>query len=49
MKVLMFVDFMYMYYRIVIFENTQAQYSDNFISKLYASVLNNDNTVLHQV
>ena len=39
-KVLIFADLMY--YRIVIFENTQAQCFD-------ASFLNNDNTVMHQL
>ena len=34
---------------IAIVENTQAQYFDNFISKLCASVLNNNNTVKHQL
>ena len=47
MKVFIFADFMY--YRIVIVANTWAQYFDNLISKLCASVLNNDNTVKHQV
>ena len=46
-KVLIFVDFMY--YSIAIIENTQAQYFDNLISKLCGSLLNNDNTVMHQV
>ena len=44
--VLICADFMYN--RIVIIENTQAQYCDNLISKLCGSVLNNDNTVKHQ-
>ena len=30
-------------------ENTQAQYFDNLVRKLYASVRNNDNMVMHQV
>ena len=47
MKVPIFADFMY--YHIVIIENTQAQYFDNLISKLCVSVLNNDNMVKHQV
>ena len=47
MKILIFADFMYKC--IVIVENTQAQYFDNLIRKLYASVLKNDNTVMHQV
>ena len=47
MKVFIFADFMY--YHIVIVANIQAQYLDNLISKLCASVLNNDNTVKHQV
>ena len=33
----------------VIDENTQEQYFDNLISKLCASVLNNDNSVKRQV
>ena len=32
-----------------IVENTRAQYFDNLIRKLYACVVNNDNTVMHQV
>ena len=47
MKVLIFADFMY--YCIVIIENTQAQYFDNLISKLCISILSNDNMVKHQV
>ena len=47
MKVLIFADFMYDH--IVIIENTQAQYFDNLISKLYVSILNNDSMVMHQV
>ena len=47
MKVLIFAGLVY--YPIVIVENTRAQYFDNLISKLCASVLNNDNTVKHQV
>ena len=43
--VTVFADFMY--YHIVIIENTQAQYFDNLLSKLCASVLNS--TVKHQV
>ena len=39
---------MYMYYHIVIVENTQAQYFDNLISKFWV-ILNNDNMVMHQV
>ena len=46
-KVLIFADFLY--YSIVIVKNTQTQYFGNLISKLCASVLNNDNTVMHQV
>ena len=30
-------------------ENTQAQYFYNLLRKLYTSVLNNDNRVMHQV
>ena len=47
MKEHIFADFMY--YRIVIVENTQEQYFDNLIGKFCVSVLNNDNTVQHQV
>ena len=36
------------YYHIVIAENTQAQHFDNLISKLHASVLKNNNTVLYK-
>ena len=46
-KYLFFADFMY--YRIVIVENTRAQYFDNLIWKLCASILNNGYTVKHQV
>ena len=44
---MVFADFMY--YHNVIIKNTQAQYFNNLISKLWTSVLNNDNTVKHQV
>ena len=47
MKVLIFADFMYKC--IVIIENTQAEYFDNLIRKLYTSVLNNDKAIMHQV
>ena len=47
MKVLIFTECMY--YLIVIIENIQVHYFDNLISKLCESVLNNDNTVKHQV
>ena len=47
MKVLIFADLMY--YCIVIIENTRAQYFDKLVSKLYKSVLKNDNRGMNQV
>ena len=47
MEVLKFADFMFC--RIVIVENTQAQWFDNLMNEFNSSVLNNDKMVMHQV